>query len=203
MYAYLKGTLAAAHSTFVIIDVQGVGYLVHIPCRLMGGLPSLGDPIQLFTTFIVRELSHALYGFLRSQERDVFEVLINVTGIGPKLALSLIGHLSMEELQVSVSQQDVSTLCRVPGVGKKTAERLIVELKDKLPTLLQINISDPGLKNMAVPIRSQQVQDAISALIQLGYHQSAAQKAIKQTLKELPETTDVAALITTALRHIS
>ncbi len=203
MYAYLKGTLAAAHSTFIILDVQGVGYMVHIPCRLIGELPRLGESLQLYTTFVVREFSHALYGFLKSHERDVFEGLINVTGIGPKLALGLIGHLSLEELKVAVSEQDLPTLCRVPGIGKKTAERLIVELKDKLPAFLQTNVSDLALKNLPHSVKSEQVQDAILALIQLGYHQSAAQKAIKQTLRECPEATDVAAMITRALRHIS
>ncbi len=200
MFAYLKGILVTLHPTYVVVDVQGVGYALFIPCRLIGELPSLGHPVQLYTTFVVRESSHTLYGFLSSQERDIFEVLMNVTGIGPKLALSLIGHLSIPELQAAVSHQDFSTLCRVPGVGKKTAERLVVELKDKLPAFmpvcsanLAISVSDP---------RDQHIQDAMLALMNLGYNQSTAKKAIKDSLKDLPESADLALLITTALKNI-
>jgi Holliday junction DNA helicase RuvA len=200
MFAYLKGILVTAHPTYVVVDVNGIGYYVFIPCRLIGELPALGQPVQLYTTFVVRESSQALYGFLNSQERDVFEILMNVTGIGPKLALSLIGHLTFSELQAAVGRQDLATLCRVPGVGKKTAERLVVELKDKLPTLVAIC---PTSAAISVPDQqAQHVQDAVLALVNLGYNQSTAQKAIKQTLKELPETADLALLITTALKNI-
>lgn len=200
MFAYFKGILAYIHPTYVVVDVNGVGYAIFIPCRLLGELPPLGQSVQLYTSFVVRESSHTLYGFLNSQERDIFDVLMNVTGIGPKLALSLIGHLSFPELQMAVAHQDLQTLCRVPGVGKKTAERLIVELKDKLPSFLPLSAA-----NLAISVsdpKSQHVQDAMLALINLGYNQSTAQKAIKQSLKELPETADLALLITTALKNI-
>jgi holliday junction DNA helicase RuvA len=200
MFDYLKGILASVHPTYVVVDVQGIGYSLFIPCRVIGELPSLGQPVQFHTTFVVREFSQSLYGFLKSQERDVFTVLINVTGIGPKLALSLIGHLTFAELQTAVGCQDLAALCRVPGVGKKTAERLIVELKDKLPTLLPLNPA-----NLAIFLsdeKTQHVQDAILALINLGYNQNTAQKAIKQSLKDLPETVDLALLITTSLKHV-
>lgn len=201
MFAYLKGTLVATHSTYVVMDVNGVGYYLLIPCRLLSELPALGQPVQFHTTFVVREDSHTLYGFLSGQERDIFEALINITGIGPKLALSLIGHLTFPQMQRAVAQQDIPTLCRVPGVGKKTAERLIVELKDKLSSLASLHPT-----SLTIPIPNQHlefVQDAVLALINLGYHQSTAQKAIKQSLKELPENVDLALLITTALKNIS
>ena len=200
MFAYLKGILMIAHPTYAIVDVQGIGYSLFIPCRLFEELPPLGQLVQFYTTFVVREFSHTLYGFLSSQERDVFEVLMNVTGIGPKLALSLIGHLTFLELQTAVAYQDLPTLCRVPGVGKKTAERLIVELKDKLPNLLSLSPA-----NLAISVsdyRSQHIQDALLTLMNLGYNQNTAQKAIKQSLKDLPETADLALLITTSLKNI-
>jgi len=201
MFSYFKGILSAINPTYVIVDVHGVGYAIFIPCRLHVELPPLGQTVQFFTTFVVREASQSLYGFLKCQERDVFEVLMNVSGIGPKLALSLIGHLSFDELHTAVAHQDLTTLCRVPGVGKKTAERLIVELKDKLPNLLPLNES-----SLAITLpdsKTQHIQDAILALINLGYNQSTAQKAIKQTLKDLPEeTVDLALLITNALKNI-
>jgi Holliday junction DNA helicase RuvA len=200
MFDYLKGILAGVHPTYVVVDVQGIGYSLFIPCRVIGELPPLGQSVQFHTTFVVREFSQTLYGFLNCQERDIFAVLINVTGIGPKLALSLIGHLTFAELQAAVGCQDLTALCRVPGVGKKTAERLIVELKDKLATLLPLNPA-----NLAISLsddKTQYIQDAILALINLGYNQNTAQKAIKQSLKDLPETVDLALLITTSLKHV-
>ncbi len=200
MFAYIKGILIKIHPTYVVIEINGVGYAIFIPCRLLGELPPLGQTVQLFTTFVVRESSHTLYGFLSHQERDIFEVLMNVAGIGPKLAMSLIGHLTFQELQSAITLQDLSTLCRVPGVGKKTAERLIVELKDKIPNLLPLNSV-----HFAIPVadlKTQYAQDAILALMNLGYNQSTAQKAIKQSVKDLPETADLALLITTALKNI-
>lgn len=200
MFAYIKGTLASAHPTYVIIETNGIGYSLFIPYRIFGELPPLGQTAQFFTTFVVRESSQTLYGFLSRQERDVFEILMNVSGIGPKLALSLIGHLTFQELETAVSQQDLPTLCRVPGVGKKTAERLIVELKDKLPNCLPIS-SLP----LAIPIsdlQSQCIRDAMHALINLGYTQIAAQKAVKQSMQELSDASDLPLLITTALQNI-
>lgn len=201
MFAYITGTLVAVHPTCAIVDVHGIGYTLFISCRALGELPPLGEKVQLHTTFVVREFSHALYGFLNSQERDVFDVLMNITGVGPKLALSLIGHLSFSELQTAVTHQDLPTLCRVPGVGRKTAERLVVELKDKLS-----HLQSPDGSNRAVSLpsdpKSQQIQDAMLALINLGYNQNTAQRAIKQTLKDLPDTDDLALLITNALKKI-
>jgi len=200
MLTYFKGVLVSACFTHLVLDVQGIGYAIFIPHRLMGELPPLGETIQLHTTFVVRECSHALYGFLDSQERDAFDILINVTGVGPKLALSLIGHLTFSELQSAVIHQDLPTLCRVPGVGKKTAERLVVELKDKIserwPTS-QMHSPFPLSDSKA-----QHAQDAMQALMNLGYSQGVAQKAIQQTFKELSESADLASLITAALKNI-
>jgi holliday junction DNA helicase RuvA len=200
MFAYIKGMLVSANPSYAVVDVNGIGYAIYIPCRILGELPAPGQNVHLYTTFVVREASHALYGFLSSQERDLFELLMNVTGVGPKLALSLIGHLTFPELQSAVAHQDLPTLCRVPGVGKKTAERLVVELKDKLPHLMPLVAA-----SLAIPVPDSQspiAQDAMLALMNLGYNQSTAQKAIKQSLKELPENVDLALLITTALKNV-
>lgn len=200
MFAYIKGMLVSANPSYAVVDVNGVGYAIFIPCRALGELPKLGQVVHLYTTFVVRESSQALYGFLTGQERDLFELLTNVSGVGPKLGLSLIGHLTFSELQAAIAHQDLPTLCRVPGVGKKTAERLVVELKDKLPHLMPLVAA-----NMAIPVPDSQspiAQDAMFALMNLGYNQSTAQKAIKQSLKDLPETVDLALLITTALKNV-
>lgn len=201
MYAYLKGTLIHSTATCVVVDVHGVGYQVLIPCSLLGALPQLGNPVQLYTSLVVREFSHALYGFLSAQDRELFESLMNVTGIGPKLALSLIGHLSFDSLQMAISQDDLITLCKVPGVGKKTAERLIVELRDKLPSMAgQSKTTSPFA--MQLPSGRGDIQDAVLALINLGYTQNVAQKAVKQSLKELPKECHLAELITQSLKNV-
>ncbi len=201
MYAYLKGVLVSATTSQVVVDIHGIGYLLFIPHRVLDQLPAIGQSVQLFTTFVVREFAHSLYGFINEYERDVFDVLMNITGIGPKLALSLIGHLTLPALQEAIAEQDLRTLCKVPGVGKKTAERLIVELKDKLAHLLHFEMADYAVATKIDP-KNQNFQDAILALINLGYTQSAAQKAVKQSLQEWDEEADLAGLITLALKYI-
>lgn len=201
MYAYIKGKLVQATPAQAIVEVHGIGYIVLIPCSALGQLPALGEDVHFYTSFIVRELSQALYGFLTSQERTIFEVLLNVVGIGPKMALSLIGHLPLDRLQLAIQEHDLTILCKVPGVGKKTAERLIVELKDKLPAFSSLAASEIAI-SLAKDPKAQQMQDAMLALINLGYNQHTAQKAIKQTLKEIPDGWDLALLITQALRNV-
>ncbi|MBA3816536.1 MAG: Holliday junction branch migration protein RuvA [Parachlamydiaceae bacterium] len=198
MYAYIKGLLATASPSYVIIEAFGVGYKIFIPASTFSSLPQIQNECFLHTFFVVRELSQTLYGFYTSQERDFFEALLNVTGIGPKIALALIGHMPIYELQKAISQGDIPLLCRVPGIGKKGAERLIIEMRDKVhlmhdPQEFAINLVDP---------RSQKMSDAMSALINLGYNQLAAQNAIKKTLKDHPDTIDLGLLITSALKHI-
>ena len=202
MFAYLKGVLVNANHLQAVVEVNGVGYQVLISCRGYAQLPAIGEAVQFHTSFVVREFSQTLYGFTSMQEREIFEILINVTGIGPKMGLSLVGHLSLPELHSAIKRHDLPALCRVPGVGKKTAERLIVELKDKLSSMNLLNAGEPdGSQAMSDP-KTQSVQDAMLALINLGYNQHTAQKAIKQGLKELPGEIDTSCLITTALRHV-
>lgn len=200
MYAYIKGTLVHSTPSTAVIEANGIGYQLHIPSRTYSQLPQAGAHLILYTSFIVREQSQALYGFTTVQERDFFEQLLGVTGIGPKTALSLVGHMALVELQQAIVQGDATSICRVPGIGKKGAERLIIEMRDKvgalgvLPTDLAVHVV--GDK------RSQDVMDAISALINLGYNQGVAQKAIKKTLKEVPEEVDLASLISGALKNV-
>lgn len=197
MFAYIKGILTSVHPSYAVVEASGIGYALLIHPRLQEELPPFGAAVQFYTSFVVREASQALYGFLNSAERDFFEVLMNITGVGPKLALSLIGHLAFHDLQSAILSQDLHTLCKVPGVGKKTAERLIVELKDKIPQLIAI-LPHQEMQSS----KSRHIQDALLALINLGYHQNVAQKALHQTLKDLPETTDAALLVTAALRNL-
>ncbi len=198
MFAFFRGVLVEATPLHCIIDVKGVGYKLCIPASALGKLPSIGDEVLLYSSFIVREMSQALYGFLSPQERDFFEILIGITGVGPKMALGLIGHLSLRELQQAIVAGDTIVLCKIPGVGKKTAERLIVEMRDKLK-----GIAPPDPSPFAIQLPQQQlISDAMSALINLGYTQAIAQKAIKRSIDSLPENVELPLLITTALKNV-
>ena len=201
MYAYLKGLLTFASPLDIIIDVSGIGYRVHIPASVFGLLPTPGEVIHIHTSFIVRENSHALYGFLTTQDRDLFDALLGVTGIGPKLALSIIGHLSAQELQYAINNHEIAVISKVPGIGKKTAERLIIELRDKLKNIIPLDPADFAIQQRSDP-QTLMINDAMSALINLGYNQSTAQKAIKKTLSDNPDSIDLASLITTALKNV-
>jgi Holliday junction DNA helicase RuvA len=200
MFAYIKGELISSTTFTAILETGGIGYLIYIPVNVSAKLPQMGNQVLLHTSFVVRELSQTLYGFLASQERDLFETLMGVTGIGPKLALSMIGHMPLSDLHRAVSNGDLPKLCKIPGIGKKTAERLIIELRDKLPEVeshspadLSIQISDP---------KAHKIRDAMSALINLGYNSATAQKAIKKTIGDFPEEVDLSTLITHSLKNV-
>lgn len=192
MFAFIKGLLHFSHPNYVIIEAGGIGYKIFIAPNIFSKLSQVGQTAFLHTSHVVREQSEALYGFLTPQERDFFESLLNVSGIGPKLALSLIGHITLPDLKVAIQNEDIAILSRVPGIGKKTAERLIIELRDKVPdTLATITLSETS-----------KIQDAISALTNLGYNHSIAKKAISKTLEGSSKDLDLASLITLSLKNI-
>ncbi|HEV8051793.1 MAG TPA: Holliday junction branch migration protein RuvA [Parachlamydiaceae bacterium] len=199
MFAYLKGILTLSTPISVVMEVNGIGYKLFIPASACSQLPQIGSALTLHTAFVVRELSQTLYGFFSMQERDFFEALLGVTGIGPKIALALIGHMSLNELQRAISNSDTVTLCRIPGIGKKGAERLIIEMRDKVDAS---SLHDGLSAHYVADPHTQTVNDAVSALINLGYNQNIAQKAIKKSLKDIPEAIDVGALISLALKNI-
>lgn len=188
MYAYIKGTLVEASVSHAVIDTNGVGYHLSISVSDFSKLPKLGEQVLLHTTFVVREQSQTLYGFLTKESQALFEQLIAISGIGPKMGLAIIGHLSLTQLQEAIASHDCTTFSQVPGIGRKTAERLLVELASRL-------------KIRALPKASAEVNDALQALIGLGYTQASAQKALKKAAEELPGTPDVSTLITAALKY--
>jgi Holliday junction DNA helicase RuvA len=200
MFAYIKGLLIQSTASYATVDAAGVGYKLFVPANLFARLPPLGSEVLLHTSFVVRELSQTLYGFMTTQERDLFETLMGVTGVGPKLSLSLVGHLSLQDLQNALLQGNIYALSKVPGVGKKIAERLTLELRDKVT---HIFATDPSTFAISLPIdpHMQKINDAMSALIHLGYHQNVAQKAIKKALNESSEEVELARLITDALKY--
>jgi Holliday junction DNA helicase RuvA len=191
VYTYLKGILKQATPLHAILDVQGVGYLLSIPLSTYAKLPAAGNTLLLFVSFVVREDAHRFFGFLGEKERDLFETFIALSGIGPKTALALIGHIELCDLQAAIAQGNSAYLCKIPGIGKKTAERLIVEMKDKMGKIEKESVS-----------QHKGVSDAISALIHLGYNAAHAQKAVQAVLKNSPQETELGRLITSALRHL-
>ena len=201
MYAYVKGVLAEVNPIYVVVEANGIGYTIFIPCSTLGELPLSGNPVRFYTSFVVREFSHALYGFLSARERDVFEILMNISGVGPKLALSLIGHLPGSRLQEAITSEDQKILCTVPGVGKKTAERLIVELRDKARSLPGSSGRGESAQTAAEE-ESGHARDAVLALINLGYSRANAQKVIQSSIKNLPKDYELSQLLTVALQNI-
>lgn len=194
MFDYLKGCLAFFDPTKVVLDVNGVAYRLLIPIRNYSELPPLSSSLQLFTSLVIREDAHTLYGFLKQQERDLFELLITLSGVGPKTALSLIGHLDYEHFYRSISESDIRLLSKVPGIGKKTAERLVIEMRDKLK-LLDKNYP------VSSETKDRKASDAIQALMNLGYPAFEAQKAVKTALIKAGSSADTAILISIALRQ--
>ncbi|WP_397459418.1 Holliday junction branch migration protein RuvA [Pseudomonas asplenii] len=182
MIGRLRGTLAEKQPPHLILDVNGLGYEVEVPMTTLYRLPSVGEPLTLHTHLVVREDAQLLYGFVGRRERDFFRELIRLNGVGPKLALALMSSLEVDELVRCVSAQDTSALVKVPGVGKKTAERLLVELKDRfkawetVPSMFALVPNQPdGVSPVLVASAE---TDAVSALISLGYKPQEASKAV-------------------------
>ncbi len=202
MLTYVKGLLTHSNPQCVVIETHGLGYKIYIPTHLFSTLPALGSEMKLHTSFIIREHSQTLYGFTSEHERDFFEKLMDVSGIGPKLALSLIGHLPLPELAKAIADNQLAKLCKVPGIGKKTAERLVVELRSKVQHMTPYTTTDSAPGTLPEDPHTQIIHDAMSALINLGYTQIIAQKAIKKSLQDNDPNLSLAELITTALKNV-
>jgi Holliday junction DNA helicase RuvA len=174
--ARLKGTLVEKSPSRIVVDVGGVGYDVQVPLSTFYGLGDAGTPVALRVHTHVREDAIALFGFATPLEQDLFERLIAISGIGPKLALAVLSGIDPADLVRAVRAQDVARLTRIPGVGKKTAERIGLELKDRLPQAV-------GPADAAAPGEDDVRADLLSALTNLGYNRSVAEKAIDAALK--------------------
>jgi Holliday junction DNA helicase RuvA len=176
----LRGTLAEKQPPHLIIDVNGVGYELEVPMTTLYRLPKVGETVTVHTHLVVREDAHLLYGFYEKRERELFRELIRLNGVGPKLALALMSGLEADELVRCVQAQDTSALVRVPGVGKKTAERLLVELKDRFKAWETSPAMFALVSDGPVPVSSTSTAeaDAVSALVSLGYKPQEASKAI-------------------------
>ncbi len=185
MIGRLKGTLVEKQPPHLLIDVQGVGYEVEAPMSTVFNLPVLGQSVELYTHFVVREDAQLLFGFATREERALFRALIKVSGVGPKLAIAILSGIGADDFARCVNHDDSAALVRIPGVGKKTAERLVVEMRDKmrdwLPQEGGFELAGDAMAGSAASA----IQEAESALIALGYKPVQATKAVAQAHKQL------------------
>lgn len=170
MIGSLRGKLAARKPDGLIVDVNGIGYVVQVPLHTLPDLPGEGNEVFLYVHTHVREDSMQLFGFLTEDEKKVFLALLGISGIGPKMALNVLSGISHDDLLNAIETEDVALLCRVPGLGKKTAHRLILELREKLP-------SPTGTKDRLF-------EDTLSALVNLGYKKTVAQEVLERAYKQ-------------------
>lgn len=179
MIGRISGILVEKNPPQVVVDVAGVGYDIDVPMSTFYNLPKLQEKVALFTHLVVREDAHLLYGFGTESERATFRQLLKVSGVGPKVALAVLSGMSVNDLAEAVMTQESGRLTKVPGIGKKTAERLLLELKDRLKVDVRISV---GGEVSAISSAS----DILNALISLGYNDKEALYAIKQLPKDVP-----------------
>lgn len=197
MFAYVSGTLVSKKPTAAVIEAGGIGYRLLIPASSYERLPAEGKTAKLMTAFVVREDSQTLYGFATAPERELFEILTGVSGIGPKLGLAALSGMNPAELRDAVVAGDDDMLTRIPGVGKKTAARLIVELRDKLDDLDHLEGAAPISGGDDAAARA----DARAGLEALGLSRAQAEKRIRKVLRDHDDVTSAEALIRIALRE--
>lgn len=187
MIGRIRGIILEKQAPELVIDVHGVGYELQAPLSTFYKLPAPGQEVVLYTHFVVREDAQQLYGFWQREDRSLFRTLIRVSGVGPKLALAILSGMDSEEFVRSVQRNDARALVNLPGVGKKTAERLIVEMRDRLdewrPELSGGSVATPS-SDIVATSRNRMVQDAESALISLGYKPQEAARAVSAALDD-------------------
>jgi len=193
MISYLKGTLQYKSPSYVLVEVGGIGCKINLSLSSYEALPPEGEEIKIYTYLHLREDKIALYGFLSEEERDFFLLLISLPNIGPKSALRILSKISSFEFKKAIKKGDLTTLTDIRGIGRKTAQRLMLELKEKIGAEKEIEI-EPEKRGM--------VKDALSALISLGYTRKEAGKAVEEALRFSRDETNLAELIKESLKHI-
>jgi len=188
MIGFLRGVLVAKKPPSLLVEVRGVGYEVDAPMSTFYGLPEVGGEVLLYTHLTIREDAHSLFGFLSETERGLFRTLIKVNGVGARLALGILSGLSVEDFHRGVEAQDTARLVRLPGIGKKTAERLIIELRDRLPELGGASL--PGAGALPLPEASP-ADDATAALIALGFKPQDASAMVRKVPAEGKSREDI------------
>ena len=204
MIGKLKGILDSIGDESIIIDVNGVGYEVHCSARTLGSLPSINEPCTMMIETHVRETEIKLFGFANDMERDWFKLLQSVQGVGAKVALAIQSTLSASDLASAIALQDKAMVARSPGVGPKVAQRIVLELKNKVPAYSADSAAEMGLAHdIGDGVASNAVQDAVSALGNLGYSSQQAAGAVSSALAKAGEDADSATLIRMGLKELS
>ncbi|MCC5878526.1 MAG: Holliday junction branch migration protein RuvA [Idiomarina sp.] len=186
MIGRIQGIIVYKQAPDLLVDVQGVGYEIQLPMSCFFELPAVGQEVVLWTHFVVREDAQLLFGFNNLNERALFRQLIKAQGVGPKMALAIMSGMSAGQFVTSVQQGDVSTLVKIPGVGKKTAERLVIEMRDRLKDFAGASPMErsPGEPEPALMVSVENpLDDALSALLALGYKPAQAERAVKKVAK--------------------
>jgi len=190
MIGFLKGRLAVKQPPWLMVDVNGVGYELEAPMSTFYGLPSTGDPVALFTHLVVREDAHILFGFGTDGERRLFRSLIKISGVGPKIALGILSGASVEDFLRTVEAEDVTVLTRIPGIGRKTAERVIIEMRGNVQKLTSPGVGEgQSAASSSAPPTPQ--SEAFSALIALGYKPPEVTRLLKAADEPGLSTTDI------------
>jgi len=197
MIEWLSGIVRFKEPQHVVVDVRGVGYGLDVPLSTYERLPEVGSPVELYTYHYVREDQTQLFGFLTPEEQTVFEIFIKTSGIGPKTSLGILSSIPIGEFARAVLENDLTVLIRIPGVGRKTAERLVVELRDKMKAFML----GWEVKGTQWERRSPEVEDAISALVQLGTRPSVAARAVGKAAEVLGDGASGEELLREALKH--
>jgi holliday junction DNA helicase RuvA len=203
MIGKLKGVVDSIEEEALVLDVNGVGYLVSASARTLRAIPVVGEPTELLIETYVREDAIRLYGFLTGGERDWFRLLQSVQGVGAKVALGILGALSAEALSTAVARQDKAMMARAPGVGPKLAARLVLELKDKAPAMSVADFVHAEGGRDHAPKLAKPAEDAILALVGLGYAQAQAAAAVARISAQLGPAAETAALIRAGLKELA
>jgi len=190
MIGFLKGRLAAKHPPSLMIDVNGVGYELEAPMSTFYGLPAAGEAVALFTHLVVREDAHVLYGFATESERRLFRGLLKVSGVGPKIALGILSGASVEDFLRTIEAEDVAMLTRIPGIGRKTAERVIIEMRDSVRKLSGPGL-DGGVEASAFGAPASAQSEAHAALVALGYKPPEVTRLLKSADEPGLSTTEL------------
>jgi Holliday junction DNA helicase RuvA len=199
MIAYLSGKLAKTNDASIIVETNGLGYELFIPTRYSAHLPNIGEFVTFHTYYHVREDAHTLYGFWLEEEKELFKLLLSVTGIGPKSAMSILSGISPAEFKSSILVEDEKYISGIPGIGKKTASRLILELKDKIQKL---KFEQLASDSQARKGREDLMRDALMALVSLGFSRQQAQAAVEKVVKESTDESNLETLIKASIRNM-
>lgn len=198
MYEYIKGTLTHINESYVVIESFGIGYAIMLSERFSVDLrASMHQEVLIYVHSVIRETEHVLYGFSSRAERECFRLLISFSGIGPKTGLSILNMFPLQELCSIARLENVKAIASVPGIGKKTAEKLMVDLKQKLPTLMPLYLEEPVVPSSTA---NSSFKEGIGALMNLGFSRLTADRMMTEAVKELSEEASVAELLPIALR---